>query len=147
MNAEKVKELKWIPVKDWHTLPCSCNGLYSYQVTKRDCEDFVENLIRMVARKLNIKYEELAPIIKEENTAFYNYMNRIFYSNYCFKYDSLALNILKKMLWMPDITNISDTFNESPVDKIINDFNSLSDDEKFQVLKRLSKVSIKVEFS
>ena len=147
MNAEKVKELKWIPVKDWDSLSCSYMGLSSYQVTKKDFEDFVENLIRTTARNLNIKYADLAPVIKEENTAFYNYLNRIFSPKYSYENDSLTLQQLKKMLWMPDTTNVPVTFNESSVDKIINEFNSLSDDEKFQVLKRLGKVSVKVEVS
>ena len=147
MNAEKVKELKWIPVKDWDSLSRSGIGISSYQVTKKDFEDFVENLIRIVARILNIKYADLAPVIKEENAAFYNYLNRIFSTKYSYENDSLTSQQLKKMLWMPDTTNVPVTFNESSVDKIINDFNSLSDDEKFQVLKRLGKVSVKVEVS
>ena len=149
MQANEVKKLKWVPVSDWSELTMTdytCFGETVF-VGKSDVEGFVENIFRDVARKLNIPYAELEPILKEENAAFYSTMNRIYHQFYGVAKAHPALIELEKLLRIPDVTTVPEHTGNSIVDKFLIAFSALSDREKLEILQRLGKVSIKVELS
>lgn len=72
MNAKDISKLNWVPVTDWSELTQTYFTLFgeSY-VQKTDIEIFIENIFRDIARKLNLSYNDINKIQKEENSAFY----------------------------------------------------------------------------
>ena len=155
MDANEVKNLKWISVTDWSDLPKTRFDRYGIaHVGEADVDSFVENVFKEVSRRLNIPYSELEPILKEENSAFYSTKSRLFgkYESFFSKLFGISVDIeeffecldkLEKVLRIPDVTDI----NKSDVDRILNDFSALADREKLEVLQRLGTVSVKVIFS
>ena len=93
MDASKVRNLRWVPVTDWTGLPKTtwqkeeCGGRYDYYVSECDINSFVDNIFRDVARKLDVSYEKVGPILREENKAFEETKGRLF-----LKYDYVAEN-------------------------------------------------------
>lgn len=147
MYANEVKNLKWVPVADWSELPMTNFNIWEHAfVGKSDVESFVENVFKDVARKLNIPYTELEPILKEENSAFYSTKDRLFKQFGGVSKTHPRLCELEKMLRIPDVTTVPDNADQSKVDKFLTDFSALSDREKLEVLQRLGTVSVKVEF-
>lgn len=144
MEAKDIRKLNWVPVTDWKELTQTYfnfrNGKY---VQKGDIESFIENICRDIARKLNISYTDIFPILKEENSAFYGTMKRIFDENIYYGIADNSLTELKQLLRVPDVESIKD----NSVEKVLNDFSLLKDTEKIEVLKRLKLVSVKVEFN
>lgn len=147
MYANEAKNFKWVHVPDWGELTRthfnSCGAAY---VGESDVESFVENVFRGVARRLNIPYTELEPILKEENSAFYSTKKRIFEQFSGVSTTHPRLLELKKLLRIPDVTTVPDNADQSKVDKFLTDFSALTDGEKLKVLQRLGIVSVKVEF-
>lgn len=147
MYANEVKNLKWVPVADWSELTMTNFNIWDDAfVGKSDVESFVENVFKDVARKLNIPYTELEPILKEENSAFYSTKDRLFKQFGGVSKTHSRLLELEKMLRIPDVTTVPDNADQSKVDKFLTDFSALSDREKLEVLQRLGTVSVKVEF-
>lgn len=143
MQVNEVKKLNWISVSDWSELSRTYIDFYGdAYVGERDVEFFVENLFRVIARRLNISYSELIPILREENSAFYSEKVRLFgIFDGVFK-DSDCLLELQRLLRIPDVMDV----NKSDVDKILDSFSALTDMEKLEVLQRLGAVSVKVEY-
>ena len=106
---------------------------------------FVENVFRNIARKLNISYADLESILREENSAFYSTMYRLFknYYNGVSKNDSQLVEV-EKLLRIPDVTSVS-AHIKSNVDKMMNDFSILTDTEKLELLQRLGIISITIK--
>lgn len=147
MYANEVKNLKWVPVSDWSELTMTnFNSWDTAFVGKSDVESFVENAFKDVARRLNIPYTELEPILKEENSAFYSTKDRLFKQFSGVSKTHSRLLELEKMLRIPDVTTVPDNADQSKVDKFLTDFSALTDREKLEVLQRLGTVSVKVEF-
>lgn len=147
MYANDVKNLKWVPVSDWSELTMTnINSWGTAFVGNSDVESFVQNVFKDVARRLNILYTELEPILKEENSAFYSTKNRLFmqFGGVSKTHDRLLE--LEKMLRIPDVTTVPENVDQSKVDKFLTDFSALTDREKLEVLQRLGTVSVKVEF-
>ena len=147
MYANEVKNLKWVSVSDWSELTMThFNTWGTAFVGKSDVESFVENVFKDVARKLNIPYTELEPILREENSAFYSTKDRLFKNYNGVSKTHSRLVELEKMLRIPDVTTVPDNVSQSNVDKFLTDFSALSDREKLEILQRLGTVSVKVEF-
>ena len=147
MYANEVKNLKWVPVLDWSELTMTnFSDSNKAFVGKSDVENFVENVFKDLARKLNIPYTELEPILIEENSAFYSTKDRLFKKYKGLSKTNLRLLELEKMLKIPEVTTVPDNVSQSNVDKILTDFFALSDIEKIEVLQRIGTVSVKVEF-
>lgn len=147
MHANEVRNLKWVPVSDWSELTrTSFNTFEDAFVGKSDVESFVENVFKDVARKLNIPYSELEPILKEENSAFYSTKDRLFRQSNFISKNCSCLVELERMLRIPDVTNVLHNVNQSTVDKVLTDFSALTDREKLEVLQRLGTVTVKIEF-
>lgn len=148
MHANEVRNLKWVPVTDWSELTMTYYDTRDdvFFVGKLDVESFVENIFKDIARKLNISYAELKPVLQEENSAFYSTNYRLFKEFYGVSNTFPHLLELEKMLRIPDVTTAPDNITQSNVEKFLTDFSALSDIEKLEVLKRLGTVSVKVEF-
>ena len=73
MQANEIKNLKWIPVTDWSKLTAIEFDFWGDSfVGNGDIKNFVDNVFKDVARKLNISYKELGQILKEEISAFFS---------------------------------------------------------------------------
>lgn len=72
MNAKDISKLNWVPVTDWSELTQTYFTLFGESYfQKTDIEIFIENIFRDIARKLNLSYNDINKIQKEENSAFY----------------------------------------------------------------------------
>ena len=96
MSAEHLRRMKWIPVKNWKNLTATHKGMDGYLVSEEDVDIFVENLIREIARRLNLPYEEVDKVIKEENSAFFKLKAKVFKQEAQGRYFSSTLSSLKK---------------------------------------------------
>ena len=145
MDLKDVKSMKWTRVPDWRGLSASCAYSFGVFVTKIDIDNFVESIFWDVARRLNIPYTELEPILKEENSDFYVSKERLF-DNHSIgvKKDDLTLLKTQRMLKIPDVTILGYDDDRTEVERILEAFAALSDIEKLQVLERLG--TVKVEY-
>lgn len=147
MDANEVKNLKWMLVTDWSKLSKTYRGfLGDLYVGESDVDCFVENVFKDVARRLNIAYSELEPILKEENSAFYSEKARLFGRYTSVTGYHMGLLKLEGMLRIPDVLAFFEDISKSSVDKVLYFFSALTDMEKLEVLQRLGQVSVKVEF-
>lgn len=143
MKAEEVKNLTWVPVTNWKRLTKTSTDIWgNYTVSKQDIECFVEKIFNDVAKKLNISYKELKPILREENSNFYLFLERIFHGYSGLEVSNIRLIELENILRIPDTSKI---YNRSNVERILSDFSNLTDLEKIEVLQKLGKFSIEVK--
>lgn len=140
-----IRNLNWIPVRDWSSLPATGMAISQY-VTKTDMENFVEMIFREKARKLHIPYTEIESILKDENTPFYSTLNTTFE-----RVDYMGLSrasekvlTLQDMLRVPDVHSIPDEEKLS-VEKFLHNFATLTNTEKVEVLQHLGNISITFE--
>ena len=146
METRDVMNLPWKKVTDWSELSKSLEGrLGDYFVCATDVDVFVQNIYKDIARKTNIPFNELKPILETENSAFYSLKERLFknHEGYCRKHARLIE--LENMLRIPDISNIHENVLEDDVSKCLKLFNGLSDTEKTMFLQKIGKINIKVE--
>lgn len=148
MHANEIRKLNWVSVTDWSELSktrvvISKDG---NNVSNEDIDSFVENIFRSIARRLNMTYSELEPILKEENSAFYSTKARVFGRFGGVPANDACLLELQKILRIPDVTSIPKDINKSDVDKILDSFSALTDMEKLEVLQRLGTISVKIEY-
>ena len=147
MEAKDVITLPWKKVKNWSELPASEDYGSIYYVCETDVDIFVENIYRDISRKLNISYEELRPILVEENKAFYELKSKLFKSFIYTKHYS-KLKELKRTLRVPDIEYIGNVESDASTDKVgscVKLFEELSDVEKAIFLQKIGEISINVE--
>lgn len=146
MHANEVKKMNWVNVKDWSELTKTYRcGTGELIVGKEDVDSFVENVFKDVARKLNISYTELKPILEEENSAFYTIKKRVFIDHSGVPKDDTSLLELEKMLRIPNVESVINNVNQLNVANLLKDFYALSDEERLEFFKRLGVVSVKVE--
>lgn len=141
MYAYEIRNLKWISVTDWSELPQTYSlHRNKFYVCESDVDSFVDNVFKDVSRRLNMSYSELKPILETENSAFYSTKDRLFRECEAIPKNHARLLELENLLQIPDITP------KSNVEKILNDFSTLTDIEKLEVLQRLGLVNITVSF-
>ena len=101
MEAIKVKELNWTTVSDWRELTISYINYFGHYVEKEDVDMFAEKQFKQIAKELDSPYNELEPILKQENAEFYKETDRIFekYDGFS-KGNPLLLN-LRNLLKVP----------------------------------------------
>ena len=146
MNVNDVRNLEWVGVKDWSGLLGTAS--YGY-IREIDIDNFVDNIFKDVSRKLNISYEEMEPLLKKENSAFFSAKSTLFKPDNVLGelnfYDNSALLKLEKMLRVPNTLAIPKNMICNNVEGVLASFNSLSDIEKLEVLERLGVVSINIK--
>lgn len=143
MDAKDVKKLPWKKLTDWTELPAtSATNHEGNFVNEMDMNIFLENVYRDISRQLNISYERLLPILKEENEAFYN-LKCCLFDKYGIAYrkDDVQLLELKNTLRVPDISSIP----KYKVSICLKMFEDLSDMEKIEFLQKIGKINVKIE--
>lgn len=143
MDAKDVKKLPWKKLTDWTELPAtSATNHEENFVNEMDMNIFLENVYRDISRQLNISYERLLPILKEENEAFYN-LKCCLFDKYGIAYrkDDVQLLELKNTLRVPDISSIP----KYKVSICLKMFEDLSDMEKIEFLQKIGKINVKIE--
>lgn len=143
MDAKDVKKLPWKKLTDWTELPAtSATNHEGNFVNEMDMNIFLENVYRDISRQLNISYERLLPILKEENEAFYN-LKCCLFDKYGIAYrkDDVQLFELKNTLRVPDISSIP----KYKVSICLKMFEDLSDMEKIEFLQKIGKINVKIE--
>ena len=146
METRDVMNLPWKKVTDWSELSASNEGRWGdYFVCATDVDVFVQNIYRDFARKTNIPFNELKPILEAENSAFYSLKEKLFKAYTGYSRTHARLRELENTLRIPDISNIKETVREDDVSKCLKLFNGLSDIEKTMFLQKIGKINIKVE--
>lgn len=85
MNAKDIRKLNWVPVTDWSELTQTYFDFFGKPfVSKTDIEIFIENIFKDIARKLNLSYNDINRIQKEENSSFYKTMKSLFQGLFLF---------------------------------------------------------------
>lgn len=145
MTIKDLKNLKWVSA-NWTNCPCE-SSFPDPCVKTKDIELFLSYTFKEIARKANLPYDEnLIKLLKEENSEFYEYLHRNTKSttlspSYITRTEYDAL---KNLLIVP---NVDKDYTAAPnkVQRIINEFESLSDIDKLKVLEylKLKEVIIK----
>ena len=146
MGAKDVLNLPWKKVTDFGDLSTTHEDRRGYlYVCETDVDTFIENIYRDISRKLNISYENLCPILKAENNAFYKLKEHLFskYDGYARK--STRILELLDTLRVPDISNVEISVAANHVSICLKMFESLTDMEKTLFLQKIGKIDIKVE--
>lgn len=148
MEAKDVMSLPWKKVTDWSDLSASDEDRWSgkYFIGEADVDVFVENVFREIARKLNIPYEHLKPILVAENEAFYSLKGKIYKT--CTGYDRKHTRLaeLQNILRVPDISNIEDAVTVDNVSACLKLFEGLSNIEKMVFFQKIGKINVKIEY-
>lgn len=147
MEAKDVLSLPWKKVTDWSELSESYKDSWyeKYFVCAEDVNVFIENVYRDIARKLNIPYEQLEPILKAENEAFYSLEEKLFKINSGYGRTNKRLIELQNTLRVPDTSNIEDTVTADNVSVCLKLFEGLSNIEKMVFLQKIGKINVKIE--
>ncbi|MBQ9012588.1 MAG: hypothetical protein IJ094_03340 [Bacilli bacterium] len=142
MTINDLKNLKWGSA-NWTNCPCDSSYTVPF-VKANDIELFLSYTFREIARKASLPYDEnLIKFLKEENSEFYAYFCHYTHPYYIpiprSEYDAL-----KNLLIIPKIDK-NYTAAPNKVQRIINEFESLSDIDKLKVLEylKLKEVIIK----
>ncbi len=147
MEAKDVMSLPWKQVTDWSELSASIeNWIGDRFVGETDVNVFVENVYRDIARKLNIPYVQLKPILNAENAPFYSLKNRLF--NDCNGYGKKNSNLieLENILRIPDISKVDNDADTDNVSACLKMFEELSNAEKILFLEKIGKINVKIEY-
>ncbi len=146
MEAKDVMNLPWKKVTDWSELPASGESWSGkYYVCDIDVDVFVENVFRDIARKLNIQYEQLKPILVAENEAFYSLKRRLYKTYTGYDRRNIRLDELQNTLRVPDISNIEDAVTVDAVSACLKLFEGLSNIEKVVFLQKIGKINVRIE--
>ena len=94
----EVKNVEWINA-DWSKLRGTCIAY----VGSADVDRLVENTYRHIAKELHIPYEELAPVLKEQNAEFYRKKDELYKIADGYRKNNPALLELEALLKVPDI--------------------------------------------
>ena len=142
MTLNDLRKSKWVTAS-WSKCPGDSNYTNPY-LRSADIDLFLNYTFKEIARKANLPYDEnLINFLKEENSAFYEYLSRYTYpvitSIPRSEYESL-----KELLKIPKIDDVN-TVTCDKVQNIINEFESLTDIDKLKVLEylKLKEVIIK----
>lgn len=145
MDAKQIRQLDWCNFTNWHNIPETHRGKNSQLYTsKKDLENFVENIFRDIARQLNIEYSKIEQILKEENAPFYNMLDEVYKKYSGLRSWSEELETLENMLRIPDVSSVPK--KKCNVEKILKDFSTLTEVEKVEVLQRLKLISVQIRY-
>ena len=147
MEAEDVLQLPWKQVTDWSGLKVTfqCGR---FTICEDDVETFVYFIFSDIARILRIPYDQLYPVLQEENQRFYSLKKEIFENIYVKKHgiysESNYVRLLKMQnaLMVPDI----DVITGNRIDRCVSLFKELSDAEKAEFLDKIGRIKVKIEY-
>ena len=145
MDAKQIRQLEWSNFTDWEDISRTNKGeMGGLYISKSDIENFVENIFREVARQLNIDYSEIEPILIEENSAFFKAVDAAYGSYKGLGKEAEPFSSIKKMLRIPTVSSVQK--KECNVEKILKDFETLTEVEKVEVLERLKLISVHIKY-
>ena len=147
MEAKDVLQLPWKKVTDWSALTATFKGR-RFAISEDELDTFLDFIFSDISRKLQIPYDQLYPILKEENRRFYSLKENLFFEDYMKRNGIederayLKLMNLQNALIVPD----TDFVTGNKVDRCERLFKELSDAEKLEFLNRIGKINVKIEY-
>ena len=114
-------------------------------VGRDDVEDYFDYECKMASLNLGIPYSEFKPIFYDQNSSFKSAFERIFKHFDGLSKDSQHLLSLLNLLLIPVVKPVP----KSSVDKLLDDYKTLDENEKLEFLRRLDNqgvVSVEVTF-
>ena len=145
MNAQEIRNLKWVKLeeteeyKDWKSLPRREWGGETY--LRNDLiELYLDDVYKQISRKLNISFNELSKLIKEENTTFYTLKKEIF-TRSNIKDNDNSWKAIKSYLMIPDVNSVPMIPKTDKLDlrKIMEYASLLSYEERKQLAESLKE--------
>lgn len=138
MNVKDVMNLPWVKVKDWSELPATyySSERQQFYVRRSDITIFTDNLYHEISRKLEIPYEELKHIIKQQNKPFYKLKLKLFLG-VCYGTDHNSLLYLENLLRVPYVSSIDILEHLDNVTRCVELFEELSKNEKKDFLNKI----------
>lgn len=137
MQAEKVKNLAWVQVTDWSSLPKMDAMTNVVHVEEDDVDSFLHNLYIEISQNLNVTYDEAVTLMETKNKVFYSLKKCLFEKHFQIKPFNYELLELEKFLYVPIVTSEPKN-DQTKVEKVVTDFLALDDAEKIEVMQRLS---------
>lgn len=137
MQAEKVKNLAWVQVTDWSSLPKMDAMTNVVHVEEEDVDSFLHNLYIEISQNLNVTYDEAVTLMETKNKVFYSLKKCLFEKHFQIKPFNYELLELEKFLYVPIVTSEPKN-DQTKVEKVVTDFLALDDAEKIEVMQRLS---------
>ena len=110
MTVQEIRNLKWVRLeeteeyKDWNLLPKRTWGTDVY-IRNDLVELYLDDVYKQISRKLDISFDELSKLIKEENATFYTLKKEIFTRSNV-KDSDKSWKAIKSFLMIPDITSV-----------------------------------------
>lgn len=147
MEAKDVLQLPWKKVTDWSALTATFKGR-RFAISEDELDTFLDFIFSDISRKLQIPYDQLYPILKEENRRFYSLKENLFFEDYMKRNGIederayLKLMNLQNALIVPD----TDFVTGNKVYRCERLFKELSDAEKLEFLNRIGKINVKIEY-
>lgn len=147
MEAKDVLQLPWKNVTDWSALTATFKGR-RFAISEDELDTFLDFIFSDISRKLQIPYDQLYPILKEENRRFYSLKENLFFEDYMKRNGIederayLKLMNLQNALIVPD----TDFVTGNKVNRCERLFKELSDAEKLEFLNRIGKINVKIEY-
>ena len=137
MTLNDIRKLNWITLEDWSKIPATSRAGY---ISEDDMDCFIKDIVRDVARKLNLPFADVFGIIKDENPAFFASKRKVYSSISGLSTGSVDFVMLKKLFKIPDTSKVK----KDNVGELIETFYSLSDMDKLRFLESIKVFSVKV---
>ena len=144
MTIDEIRKLKWDYLSSYiweEQLPMTNIGKFKKKyASKEDVETFISDRISITARKLNVDYNAFLQLVKDENKAFYTFLDNIYES-----WDGLDHkdSDFKKLQMFFKLPILPDT-RSNPVKDVLLRFEKLTDFQKIEVLEKLKLISIRI---
>ncbi len=138
METNCEKRFKWVTFSNWGDIQQTfCDHVAcEFLVCEKDVDNYVKRVFKLVSYNLNIRYDELIPILEEENKEFIKSKSDFFSTFKGIKKSLLYTTGFSRMLKIPYIETKLYASN-SNTERLLLDFSELTNDEQQEVLKRL----------
>lgn len=147
MDAKDVRNLRWTTLDDWSELPASSSNRNMTYVSMKDMDIFIEHVCKKLSRQLNIPYEQLKPILEEENSAFFKFKREIFNIDGGTAYAKThsLLKDLQSLFRIPVVSDADIDSSDGELKLCLKLYEGLSDFKKMVFLHNIGKIEVKVE--
>ncbi len=144
MTIDEIRKLKWDYLSPYiweEQLPMTTIGKFNKKFAcKKDVEVFISNQISITARKLNVGYNEFMQLVRNENIAFYTFLDSIYESWDGLDHKDSDFKKLQKFFKLPTLPDA----RANPVKDVLLRFEKLTDFQKIEVLEELKLISVHV---
>jgi hypothetical protein len=126
-----LRELDWGRPDYWAQLIPTASYMGRPRICKDDVLRLFDYIIHEVARNVNLPFDEVNKVMREENSAFLSYVDAIFSEEEVYKENSEKIRNLSRLLIAPRVP--------LTVSRVVNIYYRLTSDERKKFIEYITK--------